>query len=192
MYSQYSCFFGDVKSLLSDGLFYSLHKSIGGDIYSLAAYYLASPLNLIFLLFPLEYLPEAVSVLYILKLSLAALTMSYYLSARGTNGAANLALSLAWSFSAYFTLYSINIMWLDALVLLPLISLGIERLIYRGKFRCIYSRSPERYSVITTSAICCAYSVWYTSCTRCCAKHTGANACDQVYASRYRRLSPEG
>ena len=156
MYSQYSCFFGDVKSLLSDGLFYSLHKSIGGDIYSLAAYYLASPLNLIFLLFPLEYLPEAVSVLYILKLSLAALTMSYYLSARGTNGAANLALSLAWSFSAYFTLYSINIMWLDALVLLPLISLGIERLIYRGKFLL--------YILSLAGAIFCNYYIGYMLC----------------------------
>lgn len=156
MYSQYSCFFGDVKSLLSDGLFYSLHKSIGGDIYSLAAYYLASPLNLIFLLFPLKYLPEAVSVLYILKLSLAALTMSYYLSKRGTNGAPNLALSLAWSFSAYFTLYSINIMWLDALVLLPLISLGIERLIYRGKFLL--------YILSLAGAIFCNYYIGYMLC----------------------------
>ena len=156
MYSQYSCFFGDVKSLLSDGLFYSLHKSIGGDIYSLAAYYLASPLNLIFLLFPLKYLPEAVSVLYILKLSLAALTMSCYLSARGTNGAANLALSLAWSFSAYFTLYSINIMWLDALVLLPLIALGIERLIYRGKFLL--------YILSLAGAIFCNYYIGYMLC----------------------------
>lgn len=156
MYSQYSCFFGDVKSLLSDGLFYSLHKSIGGDIYSLAAYYLASPLNLIFLLFPLKYLPEAVSVLYILKLSLAALTMSYYLSKRGTNGAPNLALSLAWSFSAYFTLYSINIMWLDALVLLPLIALGIERLIYRGKFLL--------YILSLAGAIFCNYYIGYMLC----------------------------
>ena len=156
MYSQYSCFFGDVKSLLSDGLFYSLHKSIGGDIYSLVAYYLASPLNLIFLLFPLKYLPEAVSVLYILKLSLAALTMSCYLSARGTNGAPNLALSLAWSFSAYFTLYSINIMWLDALVLLPLIALGIERLIYRGKFLL--------YILSLAGAIFCNYYIGYMLC----------------------------
>lgn len=156
MYSQYSCFFGDVKSLASDGLFYSLHKSIGGDIYSLAAYYLASPLNLIFLLFPLKYLPEAVSVLYILKLSLAALTISYYLSARGTNGAANLALSLAWSFSAYFTLYSINIMWLDALVLLPLISLGIERLVDSTKF--------SLYTLSLAGAIFCNYYIGYMLC----------------------------
>ena len=156
MYSQYSCFFGDVKSLLSDGLFYSLHKSIGGDIYSLAAYYLASPLNLIFLLFPLKYLPEAVSVLYILKLSLAALTMSCYLSKRGTNGAANLALSLAFSFSAYFTLYSINIMWLDALVLLPLISLGIERLVDSTKF--------SLYTLSLAGAIFCNYYIGYMLC----------------------------
>lgn len=156
MYSQYSCFFGDVKSLLSDGLFYSLHKSIGGDIYSLAAYYLASPLNLIFLLFPLKYLPEAVSVLYILKLSLAALTMSCYLSARGTSGAANLALSLAFSFSAYFTLYSINIMWLDALTLLPLISLGIERLVDSTKF--------SLYTLSLAGAIFCNYYIGYMLC----------------------------
>ena len=156
MYSQYSCFFGDVKSLLSDGLFYSLHKSIGGDIYSLVAYYLASPLNLIFLLFPLKYLPEAVSVLYILKLSLAALTISYYLSARGTSGAANLALSLAFSFSAYFTLYSINIMWLDALTLLPLISLGIERLVDSTKF--------SLYTLSLAGAIFCNYYIGYMLC----------------------------
>ena len=156
MYSQYSCFFGDVKSLLSDGLFYSLHKSIGGDIYSLVAYYLASPLNLIFLLFPLKYLPEAVSVLYILKLSLAALTMSCYLSARGTSGAANLALSLAFSFSAYFTLYSINIMWLDALTLLPLISLGIERLVDSTKF--------SLYTLSLAGAIFCNYYIGYMLC----------------------------
>ena len=53
MYTQYVAYFGKFKDILSgDGsIFYSFNKSIGGNNIGLFAYYLASPLNLLLILF---------------------------------------------------------------------------------------------------------------------------------------------
>ncbi|MCI8387361.1 MAG: YfhO family protein [Clostridiales bacterium] len=166
LYGQYSCFLADLKSVFSgDGLFYSFEKSLGGNYYSLAAYYLFSPLNFIMLLFPLRMLPTAISVLIVLKLSLCALTAGIYfnhLSTKGrnsTNCIITLILSIAWSMVGYGTQYSINVMWLDALIMLPLILIGLERL--------VDGKSPLVYILSLGSAIIFNYYIGYILCAFC-------------------------
>ncbi len=60
MYTQYVAYFGKFKDILSgDGsIFYSFNKSIGGNNIGLFAYYLASPLNLLLILFPKSAIGE--------------------------------------------------------------------------------------------------------------------------------------
>lgn len=63
---QYVDFFSYYRTtLLSDpsALFFSFTKSFGGEMLGLWAYYLMSPFNLIFLLFPQSQLPLAVTIL---------------------------------------------------------------------------------------------------------------------------------
>lgn len=135
--SQYIKFFAYFQSILrgENDLFYSFSKTMGGDILSLAAYYLLSPFNLLFGLFSLEQLPTAFTLVSVLKLSACGFT--YYFAASRLYGhkATHLAFSTAYALIAYNTVFCWNIMWLDGVILLPLMSLGLTRLWQEGRWK---------------------------------------------------------
>ena len=63
------------------------------------------------------------------------LTFSIYLrKAFGKEDPAALLFSTAYALSGYLAAYNWNVMWLDCLILLPLILLGAERLVREGKW----------------------------------------------------------
>ena len=73
---------------------------------------------------------EFMSYLVILRIGLMGLTFSIYL--RKTFGKADPAVilfSTCYALSGYLAAYNWNVMWLDAMLLLPLIALGIEQII---------------------------------------------------------------
>lgn len=135
--SQYIKFFAYFQSILrgENDLFYSFSKTMGGDMLSLAAYYLLSPFNLLFGLFSLEQLPTAFTLVSVLKLSACGLT--YYFAASQLYGhkATHLAFSTAYALIAYNTVFCWNIMWLDGVIILPLMSLGLTRLWQEGRWK---------------------------------------------------------
>lgn len=103
---------------------------------SLAAYYLASPLNFLIIFFSEEHIVEAVSFFIILKMGLSGFSFTYYLTKHFNKKHDVMALfGVFYAMSAYFAAYSWNIMWLDCMVLLPIIILGLERLVKKG--RCV-------------------------------------------------------
>ena len=81
MYNQYIDYFGYFKSIISgeNDIFYTFSKSLGGDMVGLMAYYLMSPLNVIFLFFSSENLVYAITILIAVKLGLCGLTSGIYL-----------------------------------------------------------------------------------------------------------------
>jgi len=96
--------------------------------------YLSSPFNLIIFLFNRENLVMVFSLLIALKVSLASTAMVYYLSKRfDTKTTYLIPFGILYAFSAWFIAYYYNVMWLDALVFLPLIILGIEKIINENK-----------------------------------------------------------
>lgn len=110
--------------------FYSFSKAIGGDMLGLWAYYLTSPFNLLFLLFPHTQITLAVTCLTLLKISLAGLSFGYLLKkAFDGTGFILAAFSISYALMGYTIVNQLNIMWLDGLIFLPLIVLGLERLI---------------------------------------------------------------
>lgn len=108
---------------------YSFSDALGGTILPLSAYYLLSPFNFLVLPFSYEQLPIAIVWIITLKISLMGTAMFYYLqktyqqSTRST-----LLFSTSYSLCGFVTVYCLNFMWLDALLLLPLLVLGIQRL----------------------------------------------------------------
>ena len=76
-YSSYFAFYQDVMLHGEDGL-YSFEKVLGGSLAGFFAYYLTSPFNLLFLLFPGEKIPLAFDLMVLLKLSTCALTFALY------------------------------------------------------------------------------------------------------------------
>jgi uncharacterized membrane protein YfhO len=142
LYHQYAPFISDLQDKLSSfsSLQYSWSGGLGVNYLPLYAYYLASPLNLITVLFPKDYLTEVVLVLTLLKVGLAGGFFAFYL--KGVHGEESLitvAFSMLYALSGYVLAFSWNIMWMDAVYLLPLIMLGVVKLVKEGEglFYCI-------------------------------------------------------
>ncbi|MFL2132304.1 YfhO family protein [Desemzia sp. FAM 24101] len=123
-------------TLLEDpsAFFYSFSKAIGGDMVGLWAYYLASPFNLIFLLLPQSQVALGVTVVTMLKYGLAGWSFAYLLKKEfGGDGFSLVAFSTSYALMGYTIVNQFNIMWLDGIIFLPLIILGLERLIKQQK-----------------------------------------------------------
>ena len=128
MDGQYSHFLASFSELFGQGAFYTWHKALGGEALSWAAYYLFSPFNFLVLLFPTSQLPTAVTLLTLTKAGCAGLSMQLFLHRRA-GSRLSVPLSWAWALSGYLLGFSQNIMWMDALIALPLIAWGIRRIL---------------------------------------------------------------
>ncbi len=159
MHHQYSAFFSLLREKITTfgSLTYSDSVGLGSGFIPLIAYYLCSPYNIIAIIFPREYLTEAIALIEMLKIASAGATFSIF--CRGVfkkNDYGNVALSVAYALSAYFIAYSWNVMWLDCLVLLPLIVYGLEKVI-KGE-------SPLLYCISLGVAIVTNYYIGYMLC----------------------------
>lgn len=114
---------------------YSFAKGLGGDMLGVWAYYLMSPFNLIVLLTPGKWLSFGVWLMVLLKTGCASLSMAYFLKKTRLLTAWWLpSFGLAFSLSGFAIANQFNIMWLDALIWLPLTVLGIEELFKPRRF----------------------------------------------------------
>lgn len=134
--SQYIRFLAYLRSVFAgeNDLLYTFSKTMGGDMISLAAYYLLSPFNVVFAFFSEEALPLAFTVVVVGKLSACGLSYYHVASRLYGHKAVHLAFSTAYALMAYNTVYCWNIMWLDGVILLPLMSLGLTQLWKQGKW----------------------------------------------------------
>lgn len=141
---------------------YSFEKLLGGSLSGLYAYYLASPFNLFLLLFPRQELPMGVDLLILLKMSACGLTMALYLRERDGLRPVSLLFTTAYALCGYNDAYAWCIMWIDAVVFLPLIALGIERL-WKGRSPALYvlSLGLAIISCFYTGYMLCLFSVLY-------------------------------
>lgn len=132
MSGQYVTFFAELRRILAEGgsLFFSWHKALGSNFIGLFAYYLASPFSFLILFFPEEQLPQALMWLTCLKIGLAGFSFALFLKlAFGKKNWAILLSACCYALMSYSCVYSLSVMWLDGLIFLPMILLGIERLL---------------------------------------------------------------
>lgn len=128
---QYLPFFADYQEKLqsADSLFYSFHGGLGYNFWGLWAYYLASPMNLIIAFCSKEMLNMVLSHLFIMKIALCCFTAAFYFrKKRGKDEFSVIAFGMAYGFSSYIVGYSWNIMWMEVMILLPVILYGFEKL----------------------------------------------------------------
>ncbi len=136
MYHQYAPFFSEFQYKLTHGgsLLYSWDVGMGVNFSALYAYYLASPFNWLLLLCPKGLVIEFMTYQIVLKIGLSGLSMAYYLRKHcETNDFGVAFFGIFYALSGYMAAYSWNIMWLDCIILFPLIVLGLERLVKDGK-----------------------------------------------------------
>lgn len=136
MYHQYAPFFSEFQYKLVNGgsLLYSWDIGMGVNFSALYAYYLASPINWLLILCPKKYIIEFMTMAIVLKTGLSGLSFSWYLRKHFKTRDFGVAFfGIFYALSGYMAAYSWNIMWLDCILLLPVILLGLERLVREQK-----------------------------------------------------------
>lgn len=165
LYNQYLPFFTELQRKLQEGgsLFFSWRAGLGANFLALYAYYLASPMNWLLVLCPRGLMIEFMTLLIIVKIGLCGLSFAWYLKRHYRTDRYAVALfAVFYALSGYLCAYNWNIMWLDCIILAPVIILGLEELVYGGK--------PVRYclslglSVLTNyyiSIFICIFLILY-------------------------------
>lgn len=136
---QYIDFFAYMRrALLHDpsSIFYSFANGLGGEMLGTWAYYLLSPLNWILLLCPGASLTTGVFFLTVIKYGLAGLAFAWLLlKTTQQSGLKAITLATAYALMGWSIANQLNIMWLDAAYLLPLVFYGVYLLMTTGKWR---------------------------------------------------------
>lgn len=158
MADQYCEFFASLRYAFNgdNSLLFSWSRSMGGNFIGLTAYYIASPLSFITVFFSLENLPVALLLLTILKTGLSGLSFAVYLQYGFNHGKGkykNIVFACCYALMSYAMLYNMCLMWMDGLILLPLILLGTEQLI-KGKKGLLF------FLALTASFICNYYTAY--------------------------------
>jgi len=129
---QYYPFLSDLWHKLREGnsLLWSWTAGGGSDYLAQIGYYMASPLNLLIALFPHENLREVLDVILIVRIGIAGLFMSLYLQYNAKRYDLLLPVfSSLYALCAFTLGYYWNIMWFDTFALMPLVILGVQKLI---------------------------------------------------------------
>ena len=132
LYHQYAPFFSEFQYKLKNGgsLLYSWDVGLGVNFSAIYAYYLASPLNWAVVLFPKKWIIEFMTGMIVLKTAAAGLCMTWYLQRRYRSEAFYAGFfGIFYALSGYMCAYSWNIMWLDCILLFPLLCFGLEQLV---------------------------------------------------------------
>lgn len=164
-YHQYGPLLNELHDRIieKESLLFSFNTGMGIPFYRNFLNYLSSPFNIILFLFKKEHIVMAFSLIIALKAITASCTMNYFLSNMfKTNNILTVGFSLLYAFSGYFCAYYWNIMWLDGMVFLPLIALGITKLIDEEKpMFYIISLAVMLFSNYFIGYMICIFSVLY-------------------------------
>ena len=118
-----------------ESLFYTWSASLSGEFFGTFAYYLASPFNFIVWLFPREAITEGIMTMLLVKSGAVGLSAAFYLKKhRGFSDYTTILFSIMFALCGFFVAHTINPMWLDGLVALPLVIMGVERICQKKGF----------------------------------------------------------
>ncbi len=162
-YEQYVPFFTAYYDIITQGksFFYSLTGSMGYDFYAVFSYYLVSPFNLIILFFGKTNIIYIVNFLIILKLSLSGGSFAAFLKNRYPKATTYkiVLFSTIFALSGFSVGYAWNIMWLDGILMFPLVIMGLDLLMKESSITKWYW-----YTIFLAIQIVTSYFIGYMTC----------------------------
>lgn len=165
LYHQYGPLFVELFDRVTQHKSFLYSWTSGGGSSFLGNYfnYLSSPFSAIIFLFDRDEMPFAITTIVAAKCVASSGTFTFYLKkSLNRHSAAASVFGIFYAFSAYFLAYFWNVMWLDGMIILPLIALGIENIINRGKCRLyIFSLIYILYASYYIGYMICIFSVIY-------------------------------
>ena len=118
-----------------ESLFYCWSRNLSGEFMGIIGYYLASPFNWLVWIFPRTMITEGLLTMMLAKAGAAGLAMAFLLKKhRGYSDLTTEAFSVMFALCGYFVVQTMNPMWLDGLVALPLVIMGVERVCDKRKY----------------------------------------------------------
>lgn len=165
LYHQYGPLFAELYDRIVEhkSLLYSWITGGGSSFLGNYLNYLSSPLSFLIFLFDKEDISYAITFIVALKCILSATSFSYYLKKSFNKDNYFLSVfGILYAFSAYFLAYYWNVMWLDAMIMLPLIALGIEKIFKTGDIK-LYTVSLIIlfFANYYMGYMCCIFAVLY-------------------------------
>lgn len=166
LFHQYGPLFGELYDRIVNFKSFIYSWTAGGGSSFLGNYYnyLSSPIApIIVLLFGHENIPESIGAMVLIKNAFASATMAYYLKkAHNKNDFSIAAFGIMYSFCGFFIAYYWNIMWIDAMYLLPLVILGLEKLINEKKAKLyVTSLAITFFANYYMAFMVCVFAVLY-------------------------------
>lgn len=164
---QYLDFFSYFRDVLlgKNSLKYSMSNTLGNTSIGIYSYYLASPLSALVVFFKQSQFQVFFALLLAIKLSIASTTACYYLQVRfrdKINPVITCLLACSYGMMQYTRAQGANIMWMDGVYLLPLILLGVHKLIETKKIAPL--AVPVALSILFnwyTGGINCLWSAFF-------------------------------
>lgn len=162
--TQYIPFLTDYINNIKSGNFAFWSWKLGGvNQLALSAYYILSPFNMLALPFGTKNMEVAFWLIIAVKTFCMATAFSYFAQKKfRESNLLTIAFSLIYTFGGFYLSYYYNTMWLDALITLPLIALGIENIV-NGKKATLYTIALT-YTIFVnfyTGYMICIFSVLY-------------------------------
>ncbi|MBO0439868.1 YfhO family protein [Candidatus Enterococcus ikei] len=135
-FSQYSNFHASFNNVLhgKQNIFYSWYGSLGINYWALISYYLGGIFTPLVYFFDNQSIPEFFYFLTLLKIG--SMGVSFWLYAQQTftlKAWQQLILSIMYAQMSFLVAHAEIVMWIDALIYLPLVVLGIDRIIEKKK-----------------------------------------------------------
>lgn len=169
--AQYISYFDYMYDVLGgkESIFYTWSGTLSGEFFGTFAYYLASPFNFIIWLFPREFITEGVMVMLLVKSGAVGLSAAFYLKKhRGFSDYTTILFSVMFALCGYFVAHTINPMWLDGLVALPLVIMGVERICQKRGFllytlSVLYIFIANYYIGYMVGIFSALYAIYYVS-----------------------------
>lgn len=156
-FTQYSGMLLEYKNLLRTGnIFYSWNAGLGFNFFGTLTYYGASPLNLLCVFATPKNYPFFITFMTFLRFALLGITMCFYLEKKGTKPFYIVLFSTIFALMGYTSTYYYNYIWIDSIIMLPLVIHGLEKLINENK--------PKFYIISLGFTILINYYIGYMIC----------------------------
>ena len=161
---QYPGFYIEMMNKLKEGnIFFSFGAGLGFNFLGTITYYLMSPLNILAIFFKAENLTYFFLIIIYLRIGLSGLTMAIYLNNQEkAKPIWIIVFSVIFALMGFLSSYYYNFMWIDSIIMLPLILLGIDRLVKNNK--CLLYIISLSLAIIFNyyiGVILCIFSVIY-------------------------------
>lgn len=160
---QFVDYFGYMKKIFfsNDDYFYSFSKTFGGDMAGLAAYYCNTPFLIILLFVPNDLLPGGILIMMTLMLGFIGLAFNIFINEVYGLRYTSIIFSTAYAFMGYLMGYFNCTQYFFNIIMLPLIMLGIYRIVKHERISILYiiSQALSIFSSYYIGYMICIFSV---------------------------------